>query len=104
MESDSAPAGLGAPSPRRPWLLIAAALMLALLSAILWAKWLDSRARAEKLQTEIKQAYAEAEALRTQAARAEQRAEQLERELRALSARQTADRARKPAAKPGRTR
>jgi F0F1-type ATP synthase membrane subunit b/b' len=100
MESDSAPAWLAAPSPRRPWLLIAAALLLAALSAILWAKWWESRTRADRLQAEIKQVYAEAERLRTQAARAEQRVEQLERELKAQAARQPAIKAGKPAAKP----
>jgi septal ring factor EnvC (AmiA/AmiB activator) len=74
-----------ASSSRRPWLLIAAALLLAVLSAVLWAKWRDTRTRAEQLQAELKQVYAEAEALRTQATQAQQRALQLERELRALS-------------------
>src|SRR5215470_6368661 len=87
MRVDSVQGERLAQSPRRPWLLIAAALLLALLSVILWMKWWDSRTRAENLQAEIKQAYAETEALRTQAARAEQRVEELERQLRALSAR-----------------
>jgi septal ring factor EnvC (AmiA/AmiB activator) len=99
MRAETGPAEPLAPRPRRPWLLIAAALVLALLSAILWAKWTDSRARAEQLQNELKQVYAEAESLRTRAAQAEQQAEmlrtraaqmerriaQLERELRVLS-------------------
>ncbi len=88
---------------RRPWLLIAAALLLAVLSAILWAKWRDSRTRAEQLQAELKQVYAEAEALRTQATRAEQRIAQLERDLRALST-QTGAKDAKPATKPKNTR
>src|SRR5882672_1394314 len=70
----------------RPWLLIVAALLFALLSAILWAKWRDSRERADQLQAEIKQAYAEAEALRMKATLAEQRIAQLEREAKAASA------------------
>jgi len=70
----------------RPWFLIVAALLFALLSAILWVKWRDSRERAEQLQSEIKQAYAESEALRTKAAAAEQRISQLEREVKAASA------------------
>src|SRR5438477_10636593 len=70
---------------RRPWLLIAAALLLAVLSAILWAKWRDSRTRADQLQAELKQVYAEAEELRTQATRAQQRIAQLESQHRALS-------------------
>jgi F0F1-type ATP synthase membrane subunit b/b' len=88
------------PWPRRPWLLIAAALLLAVLSTILWAKWSDSRTRANQLQAELKQVYAEAESLRTRAARAEQRIAQLERELQALSARQDDATDRKPATKP----
>ena len=68
--------------PRRPWMLIVAALLLAVLSAVLWAKWEESRVQAERLQAEIKQVYAETEALRTQAARAQQRVTQLERQLR----------------------
>lgn len=71
--------------PRRPWLLIVAALLLAVLSAVLWAKWADSRIRAERLQAELKQVYGEAEALRTQANRAQQRVSQLEQQLRELS-------------------
>jgi septal ring factor EnvC (AmiA/AmiB activator) len=70
--------------PRRPWLLIVAALLLAVLSTVLWAKWAGSRGRAEQLQAELKQVYAEAEALRTQAARAQQRIAQLEQQMRAL--------------------
>ena len=68
--------------PRRPWLLIVATLLLTVLSAVLWVKWEESRVHAELLQAEIKQAYAETEALRTQAARAQQRVTQLERQLR----------------------
>lgn len=74
--------GLMSSRPRRPWLLIVAALLLAVLSTVLWAKWEESRVRAERLQAEIKQVYAETEALRTQAARAQQRVMQLERQLR----------------------
>jgi hypothetical protein len=70
---------------RRPWLLIVASLLLAVLSAVLWAKWADSRIRAERLQAEIKAVYAEAEVLRTEAARAQQRVRELERELRELA-------------------
>ena len=76
---------MASPRPPRPWLLIAAALLLAILSTVLWEKWRESRTRAEQLQGELKQVYAEAETLRTQAARAQQRIGQLERELRALS-------------------
>ena len=71
--------------PPRPWLLIAAALLLAILSTVLWVKWRESRTRADQLQRELKQVYAEAETLRTQATRAQQRIAQLEREGRAMS-------------------
>ncbi len=54
--------------PPRPWLLIAAALLLAILSTVLWVH-----------------VYAEAETLRTQATRSQQRIAELERELRELS-------------------
>jgi sensor c-di-GMP phosphodiesterase-like protein len=74
--------GLTPSRPRRPWLLIVAALLLAVLSIVLWAKWEESRVRAERLQAEITQVYAETEALRTQAALAQQRVTQLERQLR----------------------
>ena len=78
--------GMISARPRRPWLLMVAALLLAVLSAVLWVKWADSRIRAERLQAELKQVYGEAEALRTQAARAQERVGQLERQLRDLSA------------------
>ena len=74
--------GLVSSRPGRPWLLIVAALLLAVLSSVLWVKWEESRVQAERLQAEIKQVYAETEALRTQAARAQQRVTQLERQLR----------------------
>jgi hypothetical protein len=95
MRSDDGDAGQDAfrhlrlaerPYPRRPWLLIAAALLLAVLSTVLWAKWAGSRDRAERLQAELIKVYAEAEAIRLQATRAQQRIGQLEREIRALEA------------------
>ena len=74
--------GLISPRPRRPWLLIVASLLLAILSIVLWAKWEESRVLSERLQAEIKHVYTETEALRTQAQRAQQRVTQLERQLR----------------------
>ena len=71
--------------PRRPWFLMAASLLLVVLSVVLWGKWRKSRDRADRLQAELKDVYAEAEALRTQAARANQRAAQLERDLKTLA-------------------
>jgi type VI protein secretion system component VasK len=89
--------GMAAARARRPWLLIVASLLLAMLSAVLWAKWADSRIRAERLQAEIKVVYAEAETLRTEAARAQHRVFELERELRDLT---TGSRAAAPKPKP----
>lgn len=83
----------------RPWLLIAAALLLAVLSATLLTKWRESRTRADELQAELKQVYAEAESLRTRATQAEQRIAELERDVRTLSARQAGAKERRPAAK-----
>ena len=60
--------------PRRPWLLIVASLLLA--HAVQPSSGRSGRRAAcvpERLQAEIKQVYAETEALRTQATRAEQR-------------------------------
>lgn len=89
------------PEPRsgRPWLLIAAALLLAVLSATLLAKWRESRTRADELQAELKQVYAEAESLRTRATQAEQRIAELERDVRTLSARRAGAKEPRPAAK-----
>ncbi|HYB41987.1 MAG TPA: hypothetical protein VEL75_09480 [Candidatus Methylomirabilis sp.] len=72
--------------PRRPWFLIAAALLLAVLSGTLWSRWRDTRMHAEQLEAELKGVYAEAEMLRTEAVRAQQRIAQLERELRGAAA------------------
>ena len=85
--------------PQRPWLLVAAALLFALLSGLLWTKWRDSRLHADQLEAELKQVYAEAEALRTQAMHAQQRAEQLERELRSAAAAHAGPRDRRPKSK-----
>ncbi len=73
------------PRTRRPWALIFAALLLALLSSALWIKWRDARTRADQLDAELKKVYAEAEALRMEGALAKQRIGQLEHQLRALS-------------------
>ena len=76
--------------PRRPWALIAACLVLVVLSAVLWAKWSGARLDAAKLQKEMTRVYKEAEDLRLQAALAQERIGKLERELRALHAERTA--------------
>ncbi len=90
---DSRPSGFpghrrfaGQRPARRPWLLIAASLLLAVLSTVLWVKWADSRNRAAALQAELRQVYAEAEAIRLQATRAQERIAQLERQVHALEA------------------
>jgi len=72
--------------PRRPWALIAACLVLVMLSAVLWAKWSGAQREAAKLQKEMTRVYKEAEDLRLQAALAQERIGKLERELRALHA------------------
>lgn len=71
---------------RRPWLLIGACVLLVMLSATLWAKWRETRERADQLATEMKEVYREAEKLRTESAAAEQRIIQLERQVRGRSA------------------
>jgi type VI protein secretion system component VasK len=72
--------------PRRPWALIAACLVLVVLSAVLWVKWSGTRREAAKLQKEMTRVYKEAEDLRLRAALAQERIGKLERELRALHA------------------
>jgi len=68
--------------PRRPWLLIAACLLLVGLTVTLWGKWVENRERADRLAVELKKVYTEAEKLRTEATAARQRIVQLERQLR----------------------
>jgi hypothetical protein len=72
--------------PRRPWLLIGACLLLAVLTMTLWGKWVESRDRADRLATELKKVYVEAEKLRTEGAAAKQRITELERQLRGRAA------------------
>jgi type VI protein secretion system component VasK len=68
--------------PRRPWMLIAACLLLVGLTVTLWGKWVENRERADRLAAELKKVYVEAEKLRTEATVAKQRITQLERQLR----------------------
>lgn len=68
--------------PRRPWMLIAACLLLVGLTVTLWGKWVENRERADRLAAELKKVYVEAEKLRTEATLAKQRITQLERQLR----------------------
>jgi type VI protein secretion system component VasK len=84
--------------PRRPWALIAACLVLVVLTAVLWVRWSGARREAAKLQKELTRVYKEAEDLRLQAALAQERIGKLERELRALHADRAA--AKPPDEKP----
>ena len=81
--------------PRRPWALIAACLVLVVLSTVLWVKWSAARRDGARLQKELTRVYKEAEDLRLQAALAHERMAKLEREIRALNAER--DRQAKPA-------
>lgn len=76
------PRGLEMLRPRRPWFLIVASLLLVVLVAVLWAKWSESRTEIDRLRAELKVVYMEAEAIRTQAALAQQRVGVLEKQLR----------------------
>jgi len=87
-------------TPRRPWALIAACMVLVLLSAVLWVKWSGARRDAAKLQNEMTRVYKEAEDLRLQEALAQERIGKLERELGALRA----ERAAAPKAVDGKAR
>jgi hypothetical protein len=80
-EVDLEPRGIEIVRTRRPWALIAAALLLVVLSVVLWAKWSESRSEVERLRAELKVVYMEAEAIRTQAALAQQRVAVLEKQL-----------------------
>jgi type VI protein secretion system component VasK len=86
--------------PRRPWALIVAALLLVVLSVVLWAKWSESRSEVERLRAELKVVYTEAEAIRTQAALAQQRVAILEKQLGVLREKPAPADATKPIEKP----
>ena len=70
--------------PQRPWALIGAAPLLVVLAAVLWAKWSESRGEVERLRSELKVVYSEAEALRTLAAQAQQRVTILEKQVQGI--------------------
>lgn len=69
---------------RRPWFLIGAALALAVLVAILWGKWAESRIETQRLRVELKEVYAEAEMLRSKSAQADQRVALLDQQVKTL--------------------
>ena len=72
--------------PRRPWLLIIASLIFAVIAAWTGVQWKQARDAEGKLRAEMKQVYLEAEQLRAQAAQAQQRVSLLEKQVMALSA------------------
>lgn len=94
---------------RRPWYLIAAALLLVVLVAVVWGKWSESRTENQLLRAELKQVYFETEAIRTQANQAQQRIGLLEQQVRSLVAERSEilkrlqDAGGPPPAKPVRT-
>src|SRR5574337_1391875 len=76
-----------APPAGRPWLLIAAALVLAgVLAYVLLGAYIPSRHRMAGLEAEIKEVYQKEADLQTQLARSLQRNELLQQQLAALAA------------------
>ena len=71
---------------RRPWALIIASLLLALIAAWTSVQWKQARDQEAKLRAEMKQVYLEAEQLRALAAQSQQRVSLLEKQVMALSA------------------
>ncbi|MEK6666434.1 MAG: hypothetical protein AAB016_05925 [candidate division NC10 bacterium] len=72
--------------PRRPWLLIIASLLLAVIATWTGVQWKQARDHEGKLRAEMKQVYLEAEQLRALAAQSQQRVSLLEKQVMALSA------------------
>ena len=70
---------------RRPWLLIVLTPILAVLA--LWAltEWRNGAEREDRLRSELKQVYREAEALRFQADQAQQKGALLEQQVAVLA-------------------
>jgi len=71
--------------PRKPWLLIVLALILAALAGVAGVQWKRAVDREEKLQAEMRVVYREAESLRTKAAQAEQRIKLLDQQVSQLT-------------------
>lgn len=77
--------------PRRPWLLIASALVLAgVLAYVLFAGYIPSRQRMAGLEMEIKEVYQKEAELQTQLAQALQKNTLLQQQLIALTAERAA--------------
>ena len=72
---------------RRPWLLVAAALVLAsMLAYVLLGAYIPSRQRMAGLETEIKEVYQKEAELQTQLAQSLQKTALLQQQLTALTA------------------
>jgi len=77
----------GAPPIRRPWMLIAAALVLLIMLAyVLVGAYLPSRQRTAGLEIELKDVYQKEAELQTQLAQALQKSAVLQQEVGALAA------------------
>ena len=77
----------GAPPIRRPWMLIAAALVLLIMLAyVLVGAYLPSRQRMAGLELELKDVYQKEAELQTQLAQALQKSAVLQQEVGALAA------------------
>lgn len=72
--------------PRRPWALIVAALLLAVLVVVLWFRWAETRAEAARLRAELKDVYAEAEKYRLEVAQAQPKLSLLEAQVASIRA------------------
>src|SRR2546430_17738101 len=77
----------GAPPIRRPWMLIAAALvLLSMLAYVLVGAYLPSRQRMAGLEIELKDLYQKEAELQTQLAQALQKSTMLQQQVGALAA------------------
>jgi septal ring factor EnvC (AmiA/AmiB activator) len=75
-----------APPPRRPWLLIGASVVLAvLLVYVVVGAYMPSRQHAAGLEAEIRDVYRREAELQGQLEQARARADQLQKQLRALA-------------------
>ena len=71
--------------PRRPWLLIIASLLLAVIAAWTGYQWKQAKDQEVRLKAELNKVYHEAEQLRAEAAQSQQRVSLLEKQIMALS-------------------